>query len=140
MTLSGKVILVTGAAQGLGAAGAALFAELGAQVVLADIRSNDIRENARKLTERGFSAAAVSMDVTDGRSVDSAVAQVLSQHGCIDGLFHNAMSAEYVNNNDRRVTELRDEVWDRIIDLVLTGTYRVLKAVCQVMLRQKSGS
>jgi NAD(P)-dependent dehydrogenase (short-subunit alcohol dehydrogenase family) len=139
-SLSGKVILVTGAAQGLGAAGATLFAELGGHVVLSDIRPSEIANNARKLTERGLEAWAVPMDVTDAESVRKAVAEIVSQFGRIDGLFHNAMSAEYVNNNDWRITELRDEVWDRIIDLVLTGTYRVLKAVCQVMLKQKSGS
>src|SRR5689334_4929540 len=125
--LSGKVILVTGAAQGLGAAGAALFAELGGQVVLSDIRTKDVADNARELNERGFHAWALPMDVTEGNSVGKAVAEIVERHGRIDGLFHNAMSAEYVNNNDWRITELKDEVWDRIIDLVLTGTYRVLK-------------
>ena len=139
-SLCGKVILVTGAAQGLGAAGAALFAELGGQVVLSDIRSSAIADNARTLTERGFNASAMAMDVTDADSVMKAVTDIVGQFGRIDGLFHNAMSAEYVNNNDWRITELRDEVWDRIIDLVLTGTYRVLKATCQAMLKQKQGS
>lgn len=139
-SLCGKVILVTGAAQGLGAAGATLFAELGGHVVLSDIRADAIAENALKLTQRGFNAGAVPMDVTDCDSVAKAIANTLSRFGRIDGLFHNAMSAEYVNNHDGRITELRDEVWDRIIDLVLTGTYRVLKAVSQIMLRQRSGS
>jgi NAD(P)-dependent dehydrogenase (short-subunit alcohol dehydrogenase family) len=139
-SLSGKVVLITGAAQGLGAASAIVFAELGAEVVLSDIRSNEVAENARRLTERGLRACAVPMNVTSNESVTNAIATVMNRCGRIDGLFHNAMSAQYINNNDRRITELKDEVWDQIIDLVLSGTYRVLKATCQAMLKQKSGS
>lgn len=139
-SVSGKVILVTGAAQGLGAVGASLLAELGARVVLSDVRSDDIASRARGLVDRGRDALAVPMDVTDGECVARAIDEVLGRYGRIDGLFHNAMSAKYVNNNDRRITELKDEVWAHIIDLVLTGTYRVLKAVCRAMLEQRSGS
>ncbi|PCJ94229.1 MAG: short-chain dehydrogenase [Hyphomicrobiales bacterium] len=140
MDLNDKVIIVTGAAQGLGEASARSFAARGAKVVLADIRQDAIEAHAKLLRDEGLRAIALPMDVTSSASIEATVARTLKKWQRIDGLMHSAMSAEYINNNDRRITELDEAVWDRVIDLVLTGTYRVVKAVGNVMKDQGKGS
>ena len=64
----------------------------------------------------------------------------VEQQGRIDALFHNAVSVPLINKHDNRATELDDDIWDRIIGLVLTGTYYCAKYTCQHMLRQGAGS
>lgn len=138
--LSDKVILVTGAAQGIGEAGCRLFADYGATVIVTDINESRIQSNASEIQQRDGKAEAMALDVTSAQSVSAAVQHIVDRYGRVDGLFHNAMSAAYVNNNDNLVTELEDEVWSHILELTLTGSFRVMKAVGRVMLKQHSGS
>ena len=67
-------------------------------------------------------------------------ANTVANFGRIDALFHNAMNVPLVNNGDGRATELPEETWHEIVDLVLNGTFYCCKYVGQQMLRQKSGS
>ena len=60
----------------------------------------------------------------------------VERFGQIDILFHNAVSVPLVNNHDRRITELPEETWHKIVDLVLTGTFLTAKYVAQHMLAQ----
>lgn len=138
--LNGKIILITGAAQGIGEAAGRVFSGLGASVVLADIREETIAENANIIRQSGGDALAVALDVTDPKSVQAAVENAVGHYGRLDGLFHNAMSAAYVNNNDTIVTELSDEVWNHIIQLALTGTFNVMRAVGREMVKKGSGA
>jgi NAD(P)-dependent dehydrogenase (short-subunit alcohol dehydrogenase family) len=138
--LSDKIILVTGAAQGIGEAGCRLFADYGATVIVTDINESGIQSNATDIQQQNGNAEALALDVTSTQSVTDAVQHIVDRHGRIDGLFHNAMSAAYVNNNDNLVTDLDDEVWSHILDLTLTGSFRVMKAVGRVMLKQQTGS
>ena len=68
------------------------------------------------------------------------VATAVRRFGHIDILFHNAVSVPLVNNHDRRITELPEETWHEIVDLVLTGTFLTAKYIAQHMLERKSGS
>ena len=67
-------------------------------------------------------------------------ADTVARFGRIDVLFHNAMNVPLVNRGDGRATELAEETWHEIVDLVLNGTFYCCKYVGQEMLRQKSGS
>lgn len=138
--LDNKVILVTGAAQGIGEAGARLFADRGASVVLTDIVEARIQDHAAAIRDSGGDAHALRLDVTEARSANDAVEEVVRRYGRVDGLFHNAMSAVYVNNNDNIVTEVEDEVWHHILNLTLTGTFYVMRAVGRAMRSRNSGS
>ena len=140
LSLENKTILVTGSAQGIGEAGGRVFAQEGAAVVLTDIAADRVTAHAEAIRQSGGEAMALHLDVTDPGSVADAVEKIVQQYGQIDGVFHNAMSAAYVNNNDTIVTELSDEVWHRIIGLTLTGTFNVMRAVGREMLKQGAGS
>ena len=133
--LADKVFLVTGGASGIGAAGARLAAAAGARVIVADLD----RDTAQAVAEP-IGAEAVRVDVRDTASVAALVETVVARHGRIDALFHTAMSVPLVNGQDRRATELPEDVWHAILDLVLTGTFLVCKHVGRAMLARRSGS
>jgi 3-oxoacyl-[acyl-carrier protein] reductase len=113
MRLEGLVALVTGGAQGIGAAiGSALHAE-GASVVLADIEPAD--EAAKKLGERAW---AVSLDVRDKASVEEAFAAAVGRFGRVDILVNNA--ARIVTGS---VWEISPEEWDDVLAVNARGAF-----------------
>jgi len=138
--LAGKVAIVTGAASGIGKAGANLFASEGAEIVVADINQDAGRSVSEAINAVGFKATFVQLDVRDTASVDAMVKAVIKRSGRIDVLFHNVVNARMVNQQDRRCPDLPEEVWLEIVNVVLSGTYRCCKAVGQEMIRQQSGS
>ncbi|AFV00520.1 SDR family NAD(P)-dependent oxidoreductase [Simiduia agarivorans] len=86
--LAGKVVIVTGAAAGIGWGIAKTCAHAGAHVVLADI--NDAGTRVSELVEKGCSAEALRLDVSDPSAISAAVDSVFRKHGRIDGLVNNA--------------------------------------------------
>lgn len=135
-----KVAIVTGAASGMGRAGATLLGAEGAKVVVADINETGGRRIAEKIVSAGGHATFLPLDVRSVASVKELVARTLELYGRIDVLYHNAVEVRVVNEQDRRLTELPEEIWDRIVDVVLAGTFRCCKYVGQQMIAQKSGS
>ncbi len=124
----------------MGRAGAALLAREGASVVVADIREDRAPAVVEDIRAAGGEALAVAVDVRDPEQVEAMAARTVQTCGRIDVLYHNAVDAKFVNEQDRRLTELPDETWDRMIGLVLTGTFRCVKHVGRRMVAQKSGS
>ncbi|HLB79299.1 MAG TPA: SDR family NAD(P)-dependent oxidoreductase [Dongiaceae bacterium] len=138
--LDGKVAVVTGAASGIGQAGARLMSAEGAAVVVADIDEAGGRAVAAGIEGAGGRAAFQRVDVRRSADVQAMVAAAVARFGRIDALFHNAVDVALVNRRDARATELPDEVWDELIGLVLTGTFYCAKYVGRQMLAQRSGS
>src|SRR4051794_37554737 len=89
-SLSGKVAVVTGAAQGIGAAYAARLSQLGATVVLADIDEEGASATAAGLRDAGGEAIAYRVDVSDAASAAALAAKVEAEHGRADVLVNNA--------------------------------------------------
>jgi NAD(P)-dependent dehydrogenase (short-subunit alcohol dehydrogenase family) len=131
--LSGKVALVTGAARGIGQAIAGTLAANGARVVYADVDGPTVRESAAASP----GSLAVEMDISNESQVDAAIADVVAKMGRIDILVNNAG----VNTAKHRVNidKFPLEEWQRIVNIDLTGTYLVSKAVSRVMIEQGSG-
>lgn len=138
LKLDHKIVLITGAGQGIGRAAVLQFIREGAIVYAADINMEQL--NTFKIEQPNADIRPLLFDVTNSKAVDEGVAKIIAEAGRIDVLFHNAMSAEYVNNFDASVVELSEEVWTKIRTLVLDGTFHVLKYVGQVMEAQQSGS
>jgi NAD(P)-dependent dehydrogenase (short-subunit alcohol dehydrogenase family) len=136
--LAGKIAIVTGAASGIGRAGARAFAAAGATVVVADINEQGGERVAQEIG--GGRAQFQPVDVRDTLQVQRMAANTIAKFGRIDVLFHNAMNVPLVNRGDGRATELAEETWHEIVDLVLNGTFYCCKYVGQQMLRQSSGS
>ena len=135
--LHGKVALVVGGGSGMGRAGATAMAAEGAQVVVSDISLERAEAVAAGI---GDAAVGMHVDVTSAGLVERLVAAAVERFGRIDALYHCAADVHFVNTRDRRLTELEDDVWARMIDIHLTGTFYVLKHVGRQMVTQGSGS
>jgi NAD(P)-dependent dehydrogenase (short-subunit alcohol dehydrogenase family) len=138
--LAGKVALVVGGGSGMGRAGAVAMAAEGASVVVSDVALERAETVAESIAATGGTAAAMHVDVASAELVERLVADTVSRFGRLDALYHCAADVQFVNTRDDRLTELEDEVWHRMIDVHLTGTYYVLKHVGRQMLAQRSGS
>jgi NAD(P)-dependent dehydrogenase (short-subunit alcohol dehydrogenase family) len=135
--LENKVALVVGGGSGMGRAGAAAMASEGAQVVVSDISLDRADAVASSI---GDIATAMHVDVTSPDLVQRVVRDTVERYGRLDALYHCAADVQLVNTQDKRLTELEDDVWKRVIDIHLTGTFHVLKHAGRQMLAQRSGS
>jgi NAD(P)-dependent dehydrogenase (short-subunit alcohol dehydrogenase family) len=135
--LEGKVALVVGGGSGMGRAGATAMAAEGARVVVSDISLERAQAVASSI---GENAAAMHVDVTSAELVERLVAETVERLGRLDALYHCAADVHFVNTQDKRLTELEDDVWARMLDIHLTGTFHVLKHAGRQMISQGSGS
>jgi len=138
--LQGKVALVVGGGSGMGRAGAVAMAAEGASVAVSDIALERAEAVSASITEEGGTTVALHVDVTSAELVERVVAETVSRFGSLDALYHCAADVHFINTSDRRLTELEDDVWQRMIDVHLTGTFLVLKHAGRQMIAQGSGS
>jgi NAD(P)-dependent dehydrogenase (short-subunit alcohol dehydrogenase family) len=129
--LQGKVVIVTGAAQGIGAACAQRFAREGAKLVLADV--NDA---AGEALAAQLQAMYVHCDVSNKSQIEALVHETLAAHGCIDVLVNNAgifKAAPFL--------EVSEEDFDAVIAVNLKGSFLMAQAAAKAMVaRQTQGS
>ena len=129
--LQDKVVIVTGASSGIGAATARLLAPLGCRLVLSARSADKLHALAAEL---GHSAVTVPGDVTSSADAQRMVDAALSSFGCVDVLFANA--GVYLPGN---VSEGDPETWARLMDINVNGVLRGVHAVLPTMLAQRSG-
>lgn len=118
-----KIVLVTGASGGIGRAAAALFADEGATVVAADLKTDEGAETVRLIEAAGGRAEFVEVDLTDEGAVSAMVAAIVDRHGRLDAAFNNAG----INDESRAFTDLTLEAWDRMISVNLTSVFLCMK-------------
>ena len=92
--LTGKVIFITGASRGIGAASARLFAREGAAVVLAARSADALDRIVSEIRATGGTADAITLDLADPTSIRDAVAQIDELHGRLDGAFNNGAAGQ----------------------------------------------
>ncbi|RVU47743.1 beta-ketoacyl-ACP reductase [Rubrivivax rivuli] len=126
MRLKDKICIVTGAAQGIGAATCERFAAEGATVIACDRRA--------PATPVPGAAAFFEVDVTDRAAIDTMVAAVLAQHGRIDVLVNNAGITK-----DARLVKMTLEQFDAVIDVNLRGVFHCAQAVAPSMVERGRG-
>jgi 3-oxoacyl-[acyl-carrier protein] reductase len=137
MKLKGRVAIVTAAAgAGIGQAVAKRFAEEGAQVVVSDAHARRVQELAERMRkDYGREFAAFEVDVTRRDQVETMVRATVERFGQIDVLFNNAGI-----NKLQPVWEMDDETWHLVLNVCLTGTFYVTRAVLPHMIKQKRGA
>lgn len=133
--LSGRVIAITGAAQGIGAVTARAFAKQGAAVAMLDIDEAGMKGVADKITAEGGRTAAIHVDVTDEKSVERAIAGVVSAFGGLDVLINCAGGYGRLAT----VEDMPADEWDRTIALNLRSVYLVSRAAIPHLKRSKAG-
>ncbi len=134
LELTGKVALVTGAAQGIGRAIALLLAQKGADIVVSDINLEKAQETAKEIETIGRRAMAIKVDVANSDNVERMIQAILERFSQIDILVNNAGIAR-----DKLVLRMTEEDWDAVLNINLKGTFHCTKAVVKHMSKQRSG-
>jgi 2-hydroxycyclohexanecarboxyl-CoA dehydrogenase len=129
-----RVALVTGGARGIGRAIALALAADGRTVAVGDLLLDEARETAAAIADQGGRALAVELDVTDARSVSTAVDAVGPELGPIDVLVNNAGWDEL-----RPFLDTDEEFWDRVLEINLKGCLRMTRAVLPGMVERGFG-
>ena len=129
--VSGKVVIVTGAGQGLGREYALAFAEAGAIPVLAELNRDNLANVEAEIRDRGGKCLAVETDIGSPKSVESMVGATLDAHGRIDVLINNA--AIFATIPRCKFYEIPYEEWNRVMHVNVTGSYLCAVAVTPAM-------
>ena len=134
--LQGKVIVLTGAAQGIGQATAVEFAKLGARLVLADINPCD--KTAQQVKEAGGESTQGIVDITKFDTCEAIVKEAVEAYGQIDGLVNFA--ALYATLTLAPFEELPEAEFSACMNINVTGTWNMCRAVSPVMKEAGRGS
>ncbi|MFI5756560.1 SDR family oxidoreductase [Streptomyces sp. NPDC051569] len=149
MRLKGKVVVVTGAARGLGRATSVACAAEGADLVLLDLcgdlpgvpyplgTAGQLEHTATLCRKAGAAVLTAECDVRDLRSVESALALAEGRFGRIDGVVNNAGIAA---PSGKPAHEISEDEWSLMIDVDLSGAWRVIRTVGKAMSERRSGS
>ena len=131
--MQGKIVVITGASRGIGAATARIFAQSGAKVVLLARNTAEIDAVAAEI---GANATAMPCDVADWSSVEATFAKIVKAHGRLDVLIGNAGVIEPI----ARLSEADPDDFARAININLTGVFHGMRAAIPVMRAQGAGT
>jgi NADP-dependent 3-hydroxy acid dehydrogenase YdfG len=132
--LKDKVTVVTGGAQGLGAAICRSLDEAGAVVVPTDIRGDRLEELCETMRTNGKKPLSILMDVCDERQIEKALQQVVSEYGRLDVLINNAGTDKTLS-----IDELDISDWDRVMAVNLRGPFVLSKLALPIMKERGGG-
>ena len=134
--MDGKVVIVTGAAQGVGKGISAALTERGASVLLVDRNEQLLVETAEQLRAAGFSAVPLVIDLCERDCAPRIVATAIETFGGLHGLVNNAIAT----NEPKRFHEITREDFDLVFDMGPRATFELMQAVYPVFLGNGGGS
>lgn len=139
--MSGKVVLVTGASQGLGETIAMEFGKVHADVVVNYRSQKEKAEKiAKQIREFGPKAIAKQCNVADSIAVKNMLAEILKEFGRIDVLVNNAAVNPKNPKGKTPIFDMTDEEYQTVLDVNLKGTFNCTREALKAMLKQGSGS
>ena len=132
--LDGRVAIVTGGSRGIGAAIAALLAEDGAAVVVSGRDADRLQRTAKELEAQGGAILGVVADVAIRQDAERLVDAAKQRFGRVDILVNNAGVIR-----DDLLVRMKDEDWDRVMEVNLRGAFLMTRAATKLMIRRKNG-
>lgn len=133
--LSDRVAFITGASRGIGKAIALTLSKAGAEVAGIDLNLDELKSSMKIIEDAtGRRTIAVQADVADPSSIEKGVEETIKVLGRIDILVNNAGITK-----DNILLRMKDEEWDKVIKVNLTGTFNCTKAIIKGMVKQRSG-
>ena len=130
--MNNQIVMITGGAQGIGFGIGACFAANGATIVVVDVKAEAAVEAAEKLNASGAkNSIGVGCDITDRKQVEAVIEGVLPLCGRIDVLVNNAGICPFVE-----IMEMTPEVWQRTLDVNLTGAFHCTQVVARHMIER----
>ncbi len=133
--LDGQIVIVTGAARGIGRCVAETLADEGARVVLADIMADEVEAAATEFVGRGRDAMAAPVDITSPASAQAMVDLCVARFGRVDAVVNNAG----LDAPPGLPWEIDEEHWRRVIDVDLSGAWFCTRAILPAMMAQRAG-
>lgn len=132
---SEKIVLVSGAAKGIGLATAQAFARAGASVVLADKDGDAVTVRADELVKDGHKASGITVDVTQAEDIERMVAETVARHGRLDIAYNNAG----IIMENTPAAEIDLDLWDKVMAVNLRAVFAAMQAEIRQMLTQGGG-
>lgn len=123
-SVQGRVVLITGAASGIGRATAHVFAREGAKVAVTDLRREDADRVAGEIRAEGGEAHGWALDVADGEAIEAVVVAVAARFDVLDVLVNNAGTTRVLKIDDARY----DAAWDVLLPILLGSHQRMIRA------------
>ncbi|KQL46238.1 short-chain dehydrogenase [Brevibacillus choshinensis] len=133
--LSGKVAIITGAAMGMGASEAKLFAQEGAKVIATDVQVETLNQVVQEIKENGGDAVAIKHNVTSEEEWKSVIAEAVSLYGKVDVLVNNAGVS-----SPKTIANMEMAEWNKVMDINLNGCVIGMKYVIPEMKKAGGGS
>lgn len=130
-SVQGSVVLITGAASGMGRATAEVFAAEGAHVAVTDLSEAETRKIVESLASQGYSAEPWKLDVSDPADISRVVDEVAERFGGLDILVNNAGISAFCPIDSERY----EAVWDRAFLVLLTSHQRIVRAALPYLRR-----
>ncbi|HQJ73976.1 MAG TPA: 3-oxoacyl-[acyl-carrier-protein] reductase [Bacteroidota bacterium] len=132
--LENKVAIVTGAGRNIGKSIALALAKEGAKITVVDVNETDGNNVVNEIKELGSDAIFINCDISKSDEVDKMVKNTVDTFGKLDILVNNAGITR-----DTLIVRMKDEDWDKVISINLTGTFYCSRAAAKIMMTQKSG-
>jgi len=135
MDLEGKVIIVTGGSQGIGAEIVRKLAEHKCRIIIWDVQEDKANELANELAKKGVTCLASKVDITNEEIIKSSYEEIIGKFNSIYGLVNNAGIAR-----DNLILRMTSEQWSQVIQTNLTSVFYCSKYAIRHMLKEKEGS
>lgn len=135
--LTGRRVLVTGGARGLGYAFAQAIAQAGARVVIADVLAGRVQEAACELSGMGLDVTGVSLDLASPDSIGTCIERAVKRLGGLDGLVNNA---SITNSGGKSCEELDIETWDQVMQVNVRGTWLMTRGALPALRESGRGA
>ena len=137
MNLEDKVVIITGAGSGIGAAAARLLGERKANVVVSDINLDNAEKIAEEIKKNGGKAFAIKTDVTKYEEVEELISQTVSKYDRVDVIVNNAGIG---GKHQLKTAEHTHEDWHNVIAVNQTGVFYCMQAALKQMTKQGHGN